>query len=109
MRNVFYNKKSFDDGFRNLAVFDSFYGGVHLPLTEWTPLIETIQRELTAQRKNYLECDMTTNYNCSWRSKCSTYKSDWKNLAFNFIDNRAYEVSPDAYLQEITRDGTTYC
>lgn len=109
MKNIFYNDKSVDDGFRNTAVFDSFYGGVHLPLSEWTPTIESIKRDLNSQRKNYLECDMNVTYNCTWRGKCSTYKADWKKFSFNFIDDRAYEVSPDAYLQEIARDGTTYC
>jgi len=41
MKNIFYNRTSFndtkfedksiDDGFQNMAVFDSFYGGIHLP------------------------------------------------------------------------------
>jgi hypothetical protein len=46
MRNVFYDGKSFDDGKVNDAVFDSFYGGLHLPLTEWTPLMQSIMDNL---------------------------------------------------------------
>ena len=52
---------------------------------------------------------MNVTYNCTWRGRCSTYRNDWKKFAFNFLDDRAYEVSPDAYLQEIVRGGTTYC
>lgn len=48
MKNVFYNRESFDDGYVNMATFDSFFGGIFLPLTEWRPLFETIQRNLTA-------------------------------------------------------------
>ena len=46
MKNIFYNDKSIDDGFRNMAVFDSFYGGLHLPISEWTPTFEAINRDL---------------------------------------------------------------
>ena len=46
MENVYYNRSEFagiiiddgskvDDGFKNLAVFDSFYPGINLPVIEW--------------------------------------------------------------------------
>jgi hypothetical protein len=48
MNNVYYNRSEFagipfddvyiDDGKKNWAVFDSFYGGIHLPVTEWVRL-----------------------------------------------------------------------
>jgi hypothetical protein len=31
VKNILYNEKSFDDGYKNGGVFDSFYGGIHLP------------------------------------------------------------------------------
>jgi hypothetical protein len=31
VKNIFYNGKSFDDGFYNTGTFDSFFGGIHLP------------------------------------------------------------------------------
>jgi hypothetical protein len=98
MKNIFYNGSSIDDGFKNMAVFDSFYGGVHLPLSEWKPTFEAIQRKFAAERKGYLECDMNTNYNCSWRGRCDAYRRDWRPFDFNFVDDRAYEVMPSAYL-----------
>lgn len=49
MNNVYYNRSEFanltikdgqavDDGKKNWAVFDSFYGGIHLPVIEWVRL-----------------------------------------------------------------------
>lgn len=49
MHNVYYNRtefagiidddgKSVDDGYKNLAVFDSFYPGINLPTIEWKRL-----------------------------------------------------------------------
>jgi hypothetical protein len=50
MHDVYYNRSEFanitidddgttvDDGFKNLAVFDSFYPGINLPVIEWTRL-----------------------------------------------------------------------
>jgi hypothetical protein len=110
MRNVFYDKKSFDDGKVNDAVFDSFYGGIHLPLTEWVPLMQSIMQNLEKQDKDYLECDFKTTYKCQYHTKCSFHKDDFKNLAFNFIDTRGYEVVPDDYLFDTTEiSGNNLC
>jgi hypothetical protein len=64
MRNVFYDQDSFDDGKVNDAVFDSFFGGLYLPLSEWTPLMQSIMENLQSQGKDYLECDFKTTYKC---------------------------------------------
>lgn len=31
IKNIFYDEKSFDDGYKNFGTFDSFYGGIHIP------------------------------------------------------------------------------
>ena len=38
INNFFYGSDSFDDGERNYASLDSFYGGVYLPLEEFEAL-----------------------------------------------------------------------
>ncbi len=97
VRNILYNQKSFDDGFKNDGTFDSFYGGIHLPQVEWTKTFTEIQANLTAAGKNYLSCDMG-NMTCYFNGACSHMKSDWNDFEFNFIDDRAYAVSADSYL-----------
>lgn len=110
MKNVFYAFESFDDGFVNEAVFDSFVEGIHLPLNEWKVMISRIQKNLTDQKKNYLICDTTTNYACYYQGECKFNKDDWKEIDFNFIDDRAYEVLPENYLLDAKdEDGFNIC
>lgn len=76
MRNVYYNAKSFDDGEINDAVFDSFYGGILLPITEWEPLFKEIEANLTSAGKKYLICDWT-KYQCTFQGTCESKYADW--------------------------------
>lgn len=56
MQNVYYNRTEFagliidgimvDDGIKNLAVFDSFYPGINLPVIEWQRLYQNEQKVL---------------------------------------------------------------
>lgn len=67
MSNVYYNRSEFagiyiddktvvDDGFKNIAVFDSFYPGIQLPVLEWTRLYQFEQAQLL--KKNItLKCN----------------------------------------------------
>lgn len=103
MRNVFYNGASFDDGEINDAVFDSFYGGLLLPLTEWKPLFDQIQANLTKQGKKYLICD-DKKYSCHYQGECKYHSDDWESFHFNFIDDRAYSVTPSSYLIDANDD-----
>lgn len=110
MKNSFYNQVSFDDGFVNDATFDSFFDGIHLPMTEWRPLMEAIQRNLTAAGKRYLSCDFETNYTCYYQGTCGMRASDWSSFHFNFVDNRAYEITPSSYLVDFKdADGFNIC
>ena len=67
MKNVYYNRDEFrgiiiddgntvDDGFTNLAVFDSFYPGINLPVIEWKRLYEQEQKILAGKGIN-LKCN----------------------------------------------------
>ena len=72
MRNVLYNMVSFDDGYFNEAVFDSFYSGIHLPVSEWVPLFQQIQKNISqTEGSSNLVCDFTTIYNCSYIGQCA--------------------------------------
>lgn len=95
MKNVFYNNQSFDDGYVNFAVFDSFFGGIHLPNSEWKPLFESILRNLTSNGKDYLKCDLETRHYCYYQGRCATHKDDFRSFHFNWVDDRGYEVAPD--------------
>jgi hypothetical protein len=56
MQNVYYNRTEFagliidgimvDDGIKNIAVFDSFYPGINLPVIEWQRLYQNEQKVL---------------------------------------------------------------
>ena len=57
MNNVYYKRQEFaelkydddqvvDDGMKNIATFDSFYPGIHLPVIEWKRLFELEQKVL---------------------------------------------------------------
>jgi len=68
---------SFDDGYTNGAVFDSFFGGVHLPITEWVPLFTQIVANMTAAGNTYLNCDFNTWYNCTYQGACHFHAADF--------------------------------
>jgi hypothetical protein len=78
MRNIFYNRSSFsdikfeqksiDDGFKNMAVFDSFFGGVHIPVTEWKPLYK-LETETLLAKGIELICNYKT-YSCYYEGRC---------------------------------------
>ena len=76
MENVYYNrsefagiiiddvsKKSVDDGLKNIAVFDSFYPGINLPVIEWQRLYQREQQLLAAKGIN-LKCNFQSSYTC---------------------------------------------
>ena len=69
VKNVFYAGKSFDDGFVNTGIFDSFYGGIYLPRAEWQNTFKEIQANMTRDGKNFLQCDMT-NMTCFYQGEC---------------------------------------
>ncbi len=104
MKNIFYNRTSFndtkfedksiDDGFQNMAVFDSFYGGIHLPVTEWKPLMKMETQALTAKGID-LKCNQKT-YSCYYEGICQPDK--FSSFGFNFVGERAYILQPKDYL-----------
>lgn len=69
IKNVFYAGKSFDDGFVNTGIFDSFYGGIYLPRAEWTNTFTELQANLTRDGMNFLQCNMTT-MQCFFQGEC---------------------------------------
>ena len=104
VKNIFYNDKSFDDGYYNTGTFDSFFGGIHLPVAEWTNAFTEIQANLTAAGNSYLNCDMT-EMKCSFSGDCSAKYGDFAHFEFNFVDDRAYTVQPKSYLLD-TKDSS---
>jgi Eukaryotic aspartyl protease len=104
MKNIFYNRTSFndtkfeeksiDDGFQNNATFDSFYGGIHLPIDEWVPLFQMETLNLKGKGVE-LKCSRTT-YSCYFDGLCKPEL--FANFGFNFVDNRAYILQPKDYL-----------
>jgi len=69
MKNVYHNRTEFagikidpksnvtvDDGIKNLAVFDSFYPGIHLPVIEWKRLYQ-MEQNLLRNKSLDLKCN----------------------------------------------------
>ncbi len=96
---MFYAGKSFDDGFVNTAIFDSFYGGIYLPRPEWLNTFKEVQANMTRDGKNFLQCN-NTDMSCFYQGECKYQATEFYDIAFNFIDDRAYQVSPKSYLQD---------
>ena len=104
MKNIFYNRSSFndtkfedksiDDGFQNMAVFDSFYGGVHIPVTEWKPLFLMETNALLGKGVDLI-CNFKT-YSCYHEGKCQP--DLFSSFGFNFVGERAYILKPRDYL-----------
>lgn len=79
MNNVYYNRTEFagikiddkfvDDGKKNWAIFDSFYGGIHLPVTEWIRLY-TLEQRLLAEKGVALRCNFESGYSCFFEGPC---------------------------------------
>jgi hypothetical protein len=80
MQNVYYNRSEFagiiiddgsmvDDGLKNLAVFDSFYPGINLPVIEWQRLYQREQALLAAKGIN-LKCNFQSSYTCFYEGAC---------------------------------------
>jgi len=118
MRNIFYNRSSFDntkfedksidDGFKNLAVFDSFTGGVHLPVTEWNPLMRMLAKDHKEKFNVNLKCDNTTKFRCWHEGNCKNEM--WATFGFNFIGDRAYVLKPEDYLENAqNQNGQPIC
>lgn len=109
VRNIFYNGKSFDDGYFNTGTFDSFQGGLHLPVAEWVKIFGEIRTNLTAAGQTYLQCDDTA-MTCMFAGTCSGHSSDWKPLDLNFDGDRSYIVTPENYLIDFTdKSGKNWC
>jgi hypothetical protein len=61
VKNLIYNNKSVDDGAANYAFFDSFYGGIHLPYSEFNNLADMLMKSMS-----FLQCDMNENEKKCW-------------------------------------------
>lgn len=77
---------------QNVGIFDSFWPGIHLPKTEWSYILANLTSNMT-----YLTCD-TQAMKCHFIGECKFRITDFYQLAFNFIEDRAYQVSPTQYL-----------
>lgn len=77
---------------QNVGIFDSFWPGIHLPKTEWSYILANLTSNMT-----YLTCD-TQAMKCHFIGECKFRITDFYQFAFNFIDDRAYQVSPIQYL-----------
>jgi hypothetical protein len=118
MENVYYNRSEFagiiiddgskvDDGFKNLAVFDSFYPGINLPVIEWQRLYQREQK-LLAEKGINLKCNFQSSYTCFFEGKCQP--QHFATFAFNFVSDRAYIVQPKDYLISTTnKNGQEIC
>ena len=42
VKNIYYDSQSYDDGYVNTGTFDSFQGGLHLPVVEWNKIFTAI-------------------------------------------------------------------
>lgn len=104
VKNIFYNGKSFDDGYYNTGTFDSFFGGIHLPQAEWTKTFAELQANMSTAGKSYLNCDDAT-MSCTFTGDCASKLGDFSNFDFNFIDDRGYSVTPRNYLLD-TKDSS---
>ena len=116
MKNIFYNRTSFndtkfedksiDDGFQNMAVFDSFYGGIHLPQTEWKPLMSMEKAALKAKGIDLI-CNQKS-FSCYYEGQCQPDK--FSSFGFNFVGDRAYILQPKDYLiQNGNTNGLDIC
>ena len=109
VKNIYYDSQSYDDGYVNTGTFDSFQGGLHLPVVEWNKIFTAIQANLTAAGKTYLQCN-TTSMQCMYAGVCSANSADWKPLDLNFEGDRSYVVTPDNYLIDYTDNaGKNWC
>ena len=110
MNNVYYKRQEFaelkyddnqvvDDGMKNLATFDSFYPGIHLPVIEWKRLFELEQKVLEGKNVT-LKCNFQSSYSCFHEGKCKPEL--FETFAFNFYKDRAYIVKPKDYLISTT-------
>jgi hypothetical protein len=106
MHNVYYNRSEFagivvddgntvDDGFKNLAVFDSFYPGINLPVIEWKRLYEQEVKLLAAKGIN-LKCNFQSSYTCFYEGPCQPQQ--FAAFGFNFVGDRVYIIQPKDYL-----------
>lgn len=118
MKNVYHNRTEFagikidektvvDDGIKNLAVFDSFYPGIHLPIVEWKRLYTMEQRLLKAKGLD-LKCNFEKGYTCYHEGKCQHDK--FAAFSFNFVADRAYTIKPEEYLIDTSnKNGQDIC
>jgi len=81
MKNVYYKRQEFaelkdedtnvaiDDDMKNLAVFDSFYPGIHLPVIEWVRLYQ-LEQKVLAKKNVTLKCNFQSSYTCFTEGPC---------------------------------------
>lgn len=120
MRNVYYNRTEFnsfvidekskevvDDGFINMAVFDSFYPGINLPVVEWKKLYQ-YEQKILANKSINLKCNFQSTYTCFYEGECQP--QHFASFGFNFVDKRAYIIQPKDYLISTTnKNGQVIC
>jgi hypothetical protein len=110
MLNVYYKRTEFadlkydddevvDDGKKNIAIFDSFYPGIHLPIIEWKRLYE-LETKVLAEKNITLKCNFQSSYSCFFEGPCEP--QHFEAFAFNFVGDRAYVVYPKDYLISTT-------
>ena len=70
--NFYYGGHSLDDGMPNVGVFDSFWPGIHLPVTEWNYLRANWSSNPVVNQ--YLNC---TALKCGYIGECKDHAEDF--------------------------------
>lgn len=65
---LLYNNQTVDDGEANYAFFDSSYGGIHLPYSEFDTLSQIFEKNMNALQCNKSEGEKK----CWYYGKCQT-------------------------------------
>jgi len=69
--------------------------GIHLPTAEWGYFKTKLGSGHTAA---YLNCSALS---CRFMGLCANHSADFRPLAFNFGDNKYYQVMPADYLLNV--------
>lgn len=104
INNILYSTVSIDDGQHNFAFFDSFYGGIHIPLEEFLLLARQLQRT-----HNEIFCNTKAdNSRCWFDGMCSAYRDTYANISFLINGNQAFVISPAVYLKDYKNSSGQY-
>lgn len=97
VQSFLYNNHTVDDGEHNFAIFDSYYGGIHLPYSEFDRLATMFKANVSG-----LVCDMGEGEKkCWYEGKCAAGGEGFNEVYFNFLGNTSYKLKPSQYLYDI--------